>query len=239
MNFRARFVLFMHAVFVSTCVQAQDKEVADYRFDVQYGQASKKSPKYATLGLSKDLFNVFDNKLRLGMGIRIGLYHNVESNYTTADKGLKKLDSQIDTLFFSNAQAASINFNIKVEYYLIPKVAVGVQFDILGISEGFEQKSTYLPGKDSRDAGFVRVDNVKNRPTKSNAFSTTNAKGSLLNQVFIRFEPTRKFSIMAGISILTQEISSKGQYGSNSQYRFERLDNMLFVGLSFGRFDEK
>ncbi|MBO6517422.1 MAG: hypothetical protein JJ975_12815 [Bacteroidia bacterium] len=241
-----RLFLISLLVGLLTNVQAQNeppetvlKKIPDYRFNVSYAWRPSQPIQHLEIGLNKDLLNLKQDQIRLGLGVRAGIQDNNGVPFTTAHADLKKSDGNIDTLSLDRVQSFAFNFYANAEYYLMEKLSVGMNLDLLGFTAGQEFDGTFLPGSASRQAGHTSDNTVTAFPTSSNAYSSQNSKGSLNAQLFVRFEPFRRVGLRGGFSYLFQEFSTENGYGANEAYRFENNGLGFFIGVTFNRIEEK
>jgi len=214
------------------------QRIADYRFNLGFTKAEK-GVSHAELGFNRDLFNFLDNDLRLGFGVRLGVQDNVDITFLTARDDLKDRSEAIDTLRFDRVQSASFNLYAQAEYYVLSWLSGGVNLDLVGITAGSEVEGRYGPGAESISSGYIAETDVNSRPTKANAFSFGSQKGSLVSQIYARFEPSEQIAIKLGYSFVLTEYSTLETKGANQQFRFENNTGGVFIGLSFNKFDNK
>lgn len=214
------------------------KTIPDYRFNVGYAWKGQ-GIRHLELGLNKDLLDYNQEKLRFGLGVRIGTQQNQNVSFTTAHPSIKKNEANVDTLFHENVVSVAGNFYANLEYYILKKLSVGVNLDLLGISTGSNTNGTFVPGDASHQRGYESDNKAKSFPTQANAFSMGNSKGCLNSQLFVRYEPFRRFGIRAGFSYLFQEFSTEQTYGFFDAYRYENNTPAFFIGVTFNRIDEK
>ncbi len=215
------------------------KAIPDYRFNLSYAWSPTDAVRHVELGLNKDIINLRENKLRLGLGVRMGIQDNQNISFTTAHPTLKSSDATIDTLFNDRVLSVAFNFYANGEYFLLKNLSVGINLDLLGVSTGGDSKAFYRPGAHSKANGFIAESGITSFPTKANAFSSGNSKGSLNSQLYVRYEPFRRVGIRAGFAYLFQEFSTEQTLGSNSAYRYENNGMAFFVGITFNRIQEK
>jgi hypothetical protein len=217
-------------------VQAQ--QIADYRFNLGFTKAGG-GVMNVELGLNRDLFNFYDNDLRLGFGVRMGLQNNKDVTFASAGKEWKEKDNTIDYITFEQIQSMSFNLYAQAEYYVKPKLSGGINLDLLGISTGPTKNGNYRPGVTSMLEGFKAKSNVEAKATQANAFSFSNSKGSLVSQVYGRFEPNKHIAFKIGYAFVLSEISTVETQGNGGQFRFENNTGGVFFGFSYNKFDNK
>lgn len=215
------------------------KIIPEYHFNLAYASGLSSDVQHLEVGLNKDLVNVLSNKLRLGLGVRIGVQDNKDMGFTSAHASIKGNESHLDTLLFDRVQSGAFNFYFNGEYHVSKHVSFGTTLDLLGISTGIKSDATYAPGATSQAYGYYRVEEVEAYPTASNAFSLGNSKGCLNAQLYAKIALSRKVAIRVGMSYLYQEFSTDNGYGAFSSYRFENNNVAFFGGVTFHRFDEK
>lgn len=185
------------------------KIIPEYHFNLAYATNIKpEGIQHIEVGLNKDLVNVFNNKLRLGLGVRLGIQDSKNPVFTSAHASIKGDADNLDTLFADRVQSAGFNFYFNGEYIFAKHQSFGLTLDLLGISAGLNYDAVYLPGVTSRQYGYYTVQDVEMYPTASNAFSFGNAKGNLNTQLYYRIELSRKLSFRIGASYLYQEFST-------------------------------
>ena len=215
------------------------KTIPDYRFNLSYARNANEGVQHVELGLNKDIINVYQEKVRLGFGVRLGLQDNRDVRFTTAHATIKDKEANIDTLILDVGQSGAVNLYLNAEYQILKKLSVGVNLDLLGTSFGAEEKGVYRPGTMSQGGGYQAEAEVVASPTSANAFSMGNSKGGLNSQLYVRFEPARRFGIRAGLAYLFQEYSTARAFGSFSSYRYENNVPAFFIGVTFNRIEEK
>ncbi|MBI1305935.1 MAG: hypothetical protein GC181_04890 [Bacteroidetes bacterium] len=214
------------------------QRIAEYKFDVEYIRSMKAGTQQLGVGMSRDLFNFMDNKLRLGFGIRAiaGDYNNI--SFTTAHPDLRKTDGKVDTLYPGRVQNFAFNFTAHGEYYVRSWFSAGLHLDLIGITTGSKVEAEYHLGPVSKAGGTVTQKNVEAAPTSANAFSMRNQKGTMNNLLYLRFEPKETYSIRVGVGFALTEYSTNKALGPNNQFRFEANRAAYFIGFTLNKFDE-
>lgn len=215
------------------------KIIPEYHFNLAYANGQSSSIQHIELGLNKDLINVLDNKLRLGLGVRMGIQDNKNISFTSAHASIKGNENHLDTLSLDRVQSAAFNFYFNGEYHVSKHISFGTTLDLLGISAGVKTEGEYLPGATSQEFGYYALPEVEAYPTPSNAFSLGNSKGCLNAQLYAKIALSRKVALRLGVSYLYQEFSTDHGYGAFKSYRFENNGMAFFGGFTFNRFDEK
>jgi hypothetical protein len=215
------------------------KIIPEYHFNLSYTTVLEDDIQHAEIGLNKDLINVLDNKLRLGLGVRVGIQDNQNISFTSAHASIKKNEEHRDTLFHGRVQSAAFNFYFNGEYHLSKHISFGLNLDLLGISTGSKTDADYKPGVTSQNNLYYPIDEVESVSTAANAFSLGNSKGCLNAQVYAKVALSRKVAFRLGAAYLFQEFSTTEGYGAFNSYRYEYNTVGIFAGFTFNRFNEK
>ena len=147
------FLGFGAAMAQNEAPEIPPKIIPEYHFNLAYARSfSDTKIQHVELGLNKDLINVFNNKLRLGLGVRIGIQDNQYPVFTSAHASIKGDKNNHDTLFLlDRVQSAAFNFYFNGEYHVAKHSSFGLTLDLLGVSGGLKSDAVYIPGPTSEE----------------------------------------------------------------------------------------
>lgn len=211
-------------------------QLPDYTLSVSGGYQS--AIRVGNISAHKTLLNPLNDKLFLGLGVRISAFQGVDTEYSTADPELRKTEANIDKLLVSESLHWSGSLLFNAEYAILPKLRAGINFDLLGYTFGNQVTGEYSPGATAANQGDKVMAEVKASPKEKNVFLFGNpVTGSLNTQIFARFVPGDMFSIFGGISYNHSQYDTKELLGVDDHSSFRYQAVLPFIGISLNRFE--
>jgi hypothetical protein len=231
---------------------AQESDTKRYRqenyFDVSFAGASGR---FSTALSWSHLHGIGKKKqkLQIGYGLRFTnfiaankYFTTAPSKYTSDVQGLgtifsETIEENIDTITTATALTFSLNLALYLQYTLTPKIDVGCNIDMVGVSFGPSKSFNVLSSV--YDAGQEPVQRAS--PTAFNLLLTSdNDIGSLNSEFYARYKLNSRFSVRAGYAFFFSEYQTDNSLSFddgrivNDRYRYKA--SMAFVGITFKPF---
>ena len=187
--------------------------------------------------------------LQIGYGLRFinfiaanKYFTTAPSKYTSDVQGLgtifsKTVEENIDTITTATALTFSLNLALYIQYTLTPKIDVGCNIDVVGLSFGPSKSFNVISS--IYDDGQEPVQRAS--PTAFNLLLTSdNDIGSLNSEFYARYKFNLRFSVRAGYAFLFSEYETDNSLSFddgrivNDRYRYKA--SMGFVGVTFKPF---
>ena len=168
------------------------------------------------------------NKFFIGTGVRFTASNAKNKNYTSAPSNLAGEATKMDTAFGANTSIYALNALLNLGYNISPKLQIGFNIDLIGISFG--------PEKTYQFQGSGLQNNTKASPTPLNLlFIGINDKGTLNSELYLQYKVKEKLGIKIGYQHLFTEITttSKIQTLPEPNDRFRKISDLFNVGVSF------
>ena len=134
----------------------------------------------------------------------------------------------MDTAFGANTSIYALNALLNLGYNISPKLQIGFNIDLIGISFGAEKTYQFQ--------GSGLQNNTKASPTPLNLLLVgTNDKGTLNSELYLQYKVKEKLGIKIGYQHLFTEITttSKIQTLPEPNDRFRKISDLFNVGVSF------
>ncbi|MEQ8415266.1 MAG: hypothetical protein RIB71_12400 [Imperialibacter sp.] len=230
--------LYIALIISSALVNQLSAQVADNNIDIGLGIGGSEgslSTSYVhnwQLGKKK--------KWSLGMGGRLTNYLGKNQYYLTAPASItsgetgpqvffiENIIENIDSVQFASAQVNSLNASFNVGYQVHPKVFVGFNIDLFGVSFGAKQDGRYFEGNSGNT--------TSGKPTSLNVLLISdNDIGSLNSELFARYSLNATWGIKAGFQFLFTEYSTdtEVQQSPEPNDRFRNKSAMFTAGITY------
>ncbi len=179
-------------------------------------------------------------KWSLGVGGRLTNYLGKNQYYLTApasitsgEKGpqvffIENILENIDSVQFESTQVNSLNISFNAGYQVHPKIFLGFNIDLLGVSLGGKQEGRYFEG----NSGSI----TSAKPTSLNLLLISdNDIGSLNSELFARYSLNETWGIKAGFQFLFTEYTTdtEVQQTPEANDRFRNKSSMFTAGVSY------
>lgn len=224
-----RNLIFFCCIFlVTTTVSAQQSAIpkkqqfVNLTFGFGNSEMSYSTSYYHNWNLGKK------NKFFIGTGVRFTTSNAKNKNYTSAPSNLAGEATKMDTAFGANTSIYALNALLNLGYNISPKLQIGFNIDLIGISFG--------PEKTYQFQGSGLQNNTKASPTPLNLLLVgTNDKGTLNSELYLQYKVKEKLGIKIGYQHLFTEITttSKIQTLPEPNDRFRKISDLFNVGVSF------
>jgi hypothetical protein len=179
-------------------------------------------------------------KLTLGGGARLTNYLGKNKYYLTAPASItsgetgpqvffiENILENIDSVQFESSQVNFLNISFNAGYQVHPKILLGFNIDLLGISFGSKQDGRYFEG----NTGSI----TSAKPTSFNLLLISdNDIGSLNSELFARYNLNETWGIKAGFQFLFTEYTTdtEVQQTPETNDRFRNKSSMFTAGVSY------
>jgi hypothetical protein len=243
---------YLSAIVVALCTTftslfAQKTTVLSYNylrtqrnFDVALGAGECVSLAFAY----QNLYSVHrSQRLKIGFGVRANNFFSGRIPLTTAPARLTSqahsfsslfantINANIDTLNLSKTALTTLNFKW-VAQYSFKRLDVGFNIDLIGLSFGPKQTSSFL----ASESALWHQTTQTARPFRINALLVGDSDyGSLNSELFVRYWLNDRFGLRLGISYQFVEYQTAQKLTFNND-RFRYKVMLPFVALTYSSF---
>jgi len=228
-------LLAIFALFSTACL-AQPVKESRVSLDIAAGgnQGTITSAFYHNWFVGKN------KKIFLGAGARFTAYVGRNQSYVTAPAKLtsngtgplvifkENVVTNMDTLLLAKPNVYALNAMVNLGYQFNPRLQVGFNIDVVGVSFGGRQRGTYINGHQEQ------MTNAK--VTGFNALLISdNDIGSLNSELYGSYNIGDRWSLRTGLQFLFTEYTTdtKVQQFPEPNDRFRKKSLMFMAGTSF------
>ena len=216
------FTIFHFSVNAQEVSTKKIEQLADFTLGFGSGQSTVPFGYFKNWNLGKK------QNFYIGTGVRLSNAFGKNQVFTSAPASLAANSANKDSLFSSSASTYALNAILNLGYHISPKLDVGFNIDLIGVSFG--------PSRIKLFSGNGTSTTTTAEPTGMNVLLVgNNDRGTLNSEFYLRYKVNNKVGIKLAYQHFFTELTTatKVQTLPAQNDRFRNITNLFSFGVAY------